>query len=171
MTTMKVTRAGALDTGVTVPVGTEVEYCGHVPGGMVRVTLPDGASGIMHPGCFAELSEKPKPKEPRRKRAGPFPLPLEVPAFQAWPVDHVGDGKKPNVYVVTDRGVVVTLTRDGPTGYRHWRTLADRRPLVESALEDRVTGVLASVEPDSDEPGARLEVRDDWHMHRATFGD
>lgn len=73
----------------------------------------------------------------------------------------IGDGKRPNLYFVTDRGNVVTVTTEHAIAYQHWRQLAARTPLVESAMEDRLTGVLASVEPVSDVPGARLEVQDD----------
>lgn len=44
------------DTG-RVEVGTEVEYRGHVMGGMVRVRFDDGSTAIMHPHCFEELRD------------------------------------------------------------------------------------------------------------------
>lgn len=78
----------------------------------------------------------------------------------------VGDGKTPNLYIVTDRGKVQTVTTDGPTALRHWRKLAARRPLTECALEDRIVGCLASVEPaDDDDP--TLVLIDDSHMDRS----
>lgn len=80
--------------------------------------------------------------------------------------DMVGDGRKPNRYFVTDGGRVVLVTTDRVAAYRHWVVLARRRPLAESALEDRLFGVIASVSPDSDAPGARLEVLND--MDRRT---
>jgi hypothetical protein len=46
-----------LESGAIVEAGTTVKYCGHVPGGMVRVRLSDGSEAIMHPNCFAVLRE------------------------------------------------------------------------------------------------------------------
>jgi hypothetical protein len=40
---------------LSMTTGTTVEYRGHVPGGMVRVRLPDGSEEVMHPHCFPEL--------------------------------------------------------------------------------------------------------------------
>lgn len=48
-------REGITETGRTVPVGTRVEYKGHVIGGNVRVLLPDSSVEVMHPHCFAML--------------------------------------------------------------------------------------------------------------------
>lgn len=79
----------------------------------------------------------------------------------------IGDGSKSDMFFVTDQGVVVTVTRDFDTAYAHWKQLARRSPFVECALENRTVGVLASVEPDSDDDGALLEVRDDTRMLRA----
>lgn len=62
---MKVVRAGVTDTGTPVPIGTVVEYCGHIPGGMVRVRFDDGKKAIMHPACFKELSEGDRPRNAR----------------------------------------------------------------------------------------------------------
>ncbi len=61
--------------------------------------------------------------------------------------DYIGDGKRPNHYFVTDHGHVVTISDDLDVAYEHWRKLAYRSPHVECALEDRLVGVLASVEP------------------------
>jgi hypothetical protein len=74
----------------------------------------------------------------------------------------IGDDKAPNLYFVTDQGVLVTITRDFDVAYAHWQTLAQRAPRVESSLEDRQHGVLASVEPD-EENSNRLIVIDDTH--------
>lgn len=74
--------------------------------------------------------------------------------------DHVGDGKGLNHYFVTDNGHVVTVSEDFQTAYDHWRKLAARRPLMECALEDRLTGVLADVSP-HEEDGGRLLISDD----------
>jgi hypothetical protein len=74
--------------------------------------------------------------------------------------DMVGDGKFPNVYFVTLKGDVVTVTTDKDVAFEHWRKLADP-VLHQCALEDRLFGCLASVQPESDEPGAKLVVIDD----------
>lgn len=75
----------------------------------------------------------------------------------------IGDGKTPNLYFVTDRGVVVTVTRSAEAAYRHWRELAKRSPRVESAVEDRQAGCLASVAPD-DDGSTRLIIIDDMRL-------
>lgn len=62
----------------------------------------------------------------------------------------VGDGNALNYYFVTDRGHVVTITDYYPAARERYHALARRYPLVECALEDRQTGVIASVEPISD---------------------
>ena len=48
-------KPGKTEKGRDVPAGTTVEYCGHVPGGMVLVRFPDGKAEVMHPHCFPEL--------------------------------------------------------------------------------------------------------------------
>lgn len=53
---MKVARPGETDKGIAVPVGTVVQYCGHVVGGMVKVRFDNGDEAIMHPACFDELA-------------------------------------------------------------------------------------------------------------------
>lgn len=90
--------------------------------------------------------------------------PTEIEPLQSLPRTMVGDGGQPNVFFVTDQGVTVTITTDFEVAYEHWKKLAARRPRVESALEDRLTGCLASVEPVDDEPNARLCVIDDTDM-------
>lgn len=48
-------REGLTEKGLHVPIGTTVEYCGHVVGGMVRVRFADGTKDVMHPHCFPGL--------------------------------------------------------------------------------------------------------------------
>jgi len=48
-------RAGKTESGTPVPIGTTCTYLCHVPGGMVKVRLPDGAEEIVHPHIFAVL--------------------------------------------------------------------------------------------------------------------
>lgn len=52
---MTTDRLGYTESGMLVPIGTKVTYCGHVPGGMVRVELADGTKHVMHPHCFETL--------------------------------------------------------------------------------------------------------------------
>lgn len=73
----------------------------------------------------------------------------------------VGDGKDLNAYFVTDKGDVMMVTYDGDAAHAYWRQLAARLPLRESALEDRLTGVLASVEP-RDDNDPTLIVTDEY---------
>lgn len=73
----------------------------------------------------------------------------------------VGDGKAPNLFFVSRQGTILSVTRDFDAAYAQWAALPRNQ---ESTLEDRRTGVLASVEPESDRPGARLIVRDDAHL-------
>jgi hypothetical protein len=48
-------RVGALDTGGVIPVGTQCEYLGHLPGGLVKVRLPDGREVRVSPTIFPRL--------------------------------------------------------------------------------------------------------------------
>ena len=70
----------------------------------------------------------------------------------------VGDGKRPNLYFVTDQGDTVLIASDLEIAREAWGKLAARYPLQECALEDRLYGVIASVEPVDDTEGAPLEV-------------
>lgn len=76
----------------------------------------------------------------------------------------VGDGQSPNVFFVTDQGVVVTITRSFETAHKEWKVLSERSPLVESALEDRKQGTICDVSPEDD--GGKLIRRDDsgWFL-------
>lgn len=91
-------------------------------------------------------------------------MPNRIKALEILARDMVGDGKKPDLYFVTDRGVVVAIETDLDAAAQRWRDLAARSPRVESALEDRLTGVLASVAPESEAPGARLIRIDEISM-------
>lgn len=76
--------------------------------------------------------------------------------------EYVGDGKSPNLYFVALESSVVTVTTDRRTAYQHWRALVQAHPRQCSSLEDREHGVLASLEPRDDAPGARLELIDQY---------
>ena len=70
----------------------------------------------------------------------------------------VGDNEKPNLYFVSDKGGVLLVTTDFIMAHGTWKQLPRDQ---ESALEDRLVGVLASTEPESDSPKARLVTYDD----------
>lgn len=72
----------------------------------------------------------------------------------------VGDGKKPNLFFVSLDGNIILISRDFETAYGEWKKHATRRN-AETALEDRLWGVIASVEPESDDPGSRFVLFDD----------
>lgn len=76
---------------------------------------------------------------------------VKIRALEEMARNMVRDGKRPNLYFVTDAGIVVTVTRDVEIATKAWEKLAARRPLVESALEDRLTGCISSVEPIEDD--------------------
>lgn len=71
----------------------------------------------------------------------------------------VGDGDKEDLFFVTDRGDVVTVTRNFWTAYNDWKQLSRRSPRVECSLENRTYGVICDVS--SDEETETLCVRDD----------
>lgn len=81
-------------------------------------------------------------------------------------VNLVGDGKAPNLFFVsrlaesTDdtMSIVITITRDLRVAYAQWDALASRCPSLLPSLEDRVHGVLASIERNEDT--GRLERHD-----------
>ena len=72
----------------------------------------------------------------------------------------VGDGGDPDVFFVTDKGNVVTVSTSYAVARAHWEKLRDRFPRAECALENRNYGVISSVEPHEDD-STRLVVRDD----------
>ncbi len=86
--------------------------------------------------------------------------PQKVVMLENFARDTIGDNRKPDLFFVTDRGVVVTVTQNAQIAYDHWKQLADRSPRVESKLENRQYGVLCSIEPCEDNE-TRLEIHDD----------
>lgn len=90
--------------------------------------------------------------------------PRKIKELESFVSKTMGDGKGPNLFVVTDQGSTVTITRSFTVAYAHWSELAARSPMVECALEDRAHGCLASIEPIDDSSGARLIRTDDTYM-------
>src|SRR5574343_68620 len=72
----------------------------------------------------------------------------------------VGDGGKPNRYFVSLNGKVVGVHTSFRSSYEHWKEVSSKNPEKETALEDRMFGVIASVEPD-EELGGMLIRHDD----------
>lgn len=62
--------------------------------------------------------------------------------LNALATEMVGDGKKPNLYFVTNKGNVATVTQHFEVAHREWSKFASQR--VECALEDRLTGIICS---------------------------
>lgn len=86
---------------------------------------------------------------PRGPGAGPR---LEI--LNQMARDMVGDGERPDVFFVSINGNVTTVTSSFRTAYEEWLRVS-RTKKVETSLEDRVFGVIASVEPE-DEGSSRL---------------
>lgn len=71
--------------------------------------------------------------------------PKRIKALETLASEMVGDGKSPNLFFVTVLGNVTMITRDFQSAVHYWQKLP---PLTQSAIEDRRTGVICSVEPD-----------------------
>ena len=95
--------------------------------------------------------------------------PKKIKELQELPVNMVGDGKSPNVFFVSEQGVITTVTRDFLVAYEAWKTLSYMTPLRECMLEDRKIGVIASVEPIED-GSDKLVTRDDVYTFRKSLG-
>lgn len=76
----------------------------------------------------------------------------------------IGDGKAPNLFFVSLEGNVILISRDFEIAYQVWKNISDQR-VRETSLEDRQTGVLASVEPE-EEGSKTLRRIDDTRMIR-----
>lgn len=72
--------------------------------------------------------------------------------------ERVGDGQKPNVFFVSeaDKGVVLITTLFN-VAYDFWKSLPRNK---ESMLEDRLTGTICSVEPESDSSSHLIFIDD-----------
>lgn len=55
MKKLEVTRAGETEKGKTLSIGMQVNYRGHIPGGLVKIEMDDGTVDVAHPACFGEL--------------------------------------------------------------------------------------------------------------------
>ncbi len=62
----------------------------------------------------------------------------------------VGDRKSPNVFFVTVEGRVVAITQDLEVAKRAWEGFAGPMD-IETSIEDRLVGTLASITPDPEQ--------------------
>lgn len=69
--------------------------------------------------------------------------------FEDMARDMVGDGKTPDLFFVSVAGNIVTVSLDFQSAYEEWR-VRSRGNRVETSLEDRLYGTIASVEPEDD---------------------
>jgi hypothetical protein len=79
----------------------------------------------------------------------------------------VGDGKSPDLFFVSVGGNIVMIAQDFHQAYYAWQSFSESME-IETALENRQYGVIASVEPEDDEPGSRLVRLDDSEGFRRT---
>lgn len=87
--------------------------------------------------------------------------PLITDALNAIALRFVGDGNFLNYYFVTDRRHVVMITDDYDAALLRWQAIARKTPMQESAMADRLTGVIACVEPDGDSTTVLRYIRRD----------
>ena len=82
----------------------------------------------------------------------------KIKQLQELATDMVGDGKTPNLFFVSEQGVIITVTRDFEIAYEQWLSLASGYSRVECALEDRRYGTICSVEPRTDDMGNNKQM-------------
>jgi hypothetical protein len=68
-------------------------------------------------------------------------------ALNSLATQYVGDGDKENLFFVSDKDGVVTITTDFDVAYNHWRQLSHTYPDTQSMLEDRIYGTICCREP------------------------
>ena len=71
----------------------------------------------------------------------------------------VGDGKSPNIYFVSKDAKVICMTTSYQLARKTWEDLPTN---VETAMEDRKYGVIASNEPEEN-GSKRLVLIEDFH--------
>lgn len=85
---------------------------------------------------------------------------MKIEALENLARDMVGDGKTPNVFFVSKQPQgLVLVTRDEEAAYNYWQSLPRN---VETSLEDRSFGVIASTEP-REEGSTQLVTHDDYY--------
>ena len=85
---------------------------------------------------------------------------MKIPELNKLATEMVGDGQSPNLFFVSCKGNILLVTTEFDTAYDYWRFMPRD---VETMLEDRLNGVLASTE--SIEDGSTiLRTYDDTRM-------
>lgn len=85
--------------------------------------------------------------------------------FEDMARDMVGDATMPDLFFVSVGGHIVTISLDFKAAYEEWR-VRSRGNKVETALEDRLFGVIASVEPEEDDSPKLVRHDDSGHFVR-----
>ena len=60
-------------------------------------------------------------------------------------ISTVGDGKNPNLFFVSENGVITTVTRDFNIAYNKW--MDNRYDCINSVIEDRKNGMICEYCP------------------------
>lgn len=81
----------------------------------------------------------------------------KIKEFESMATNLIGDGKTPDLFFVSEQGVIITISRSFDTAYNEWKGLPRN---IETALENRSYGVICSTSPD-DENGNKLVTWDD----------
>ncbi len=86
---------------------------------------------------------------------------MKIKTLEKFASEVIGDDKSPELFFVSKQPIgIVMITRSFQAAYRYWREITNESPSVETCLEDRKFGVIASREPDG-EHSKRLVIRDD----------
>lgn len=73
---------------------------------------------------------------------------MKIPFLEEIATRAIGDGQSPNLFFVSmDREGVMMISRDFYHAYSYWKGLPKN---IETALEDRLWGVICSTEPKSE---------------------
>lgn len=84
---------------------------------------------------------------------------MKIEQLNALASEMIGDNGDPNVFFVTLAADVVLITVDFQEAYDKWFALS-RRTGIESALEDRKTGVICSMQRDEEINGHMVRIDD-----------
>ncbi len=90
-----------------------------------------------------------------RKEWDPRERPHRFQVLERLASEIIGDGKKPDLFFVTIAGKVVVVTQNLEIARRAWEEFA--APMdIETSIEDRLVGTLASITPDPEEADGDL---------------
>lgn len=89
---------------------------------------------------------------------------MKIKELEKFASEVIGDNKAPELFFVSKQPVgIVMITRSFQAAYRYWREITGEDRSLETCLEDRKFGVIASREPDG-ENSKRLVVLDDSYL-------